>query len=128
MKNQNTMSKNLNIILWIAQGLLAALFLSGAGMKLFMPADKLAAMWPWTAANRSLVIITGVFDGLIGLGLVLPMLFGFMPQLTFYAAIGAILLMIAAILFHVSRGEASQIGINVFALIAAIFIAWGRFN
>lgn len=33
---------------------------------------------------------------------------------------------LSAILFYVSRGEGNQIGFNVFMLIAAVFIAWGR--
>jgi hypothetical protein len=126
MKTQQHLSKTLTISLWTVQLLLATLFLSGAAMKLFMPADKLAAMWPWTAENRRLVILTGIPDGLAGLGLVLPGLLGILPRLTFYAALGAVALMIAAIIFHVYRGEAPQIGVNIFALFAALFIVWGR--
>jgi hypothetical protein len=119
-------SKVIPVSLWIAQGLLAALFISGAAMKFFMPADRLAAMWPWTAGNRKLVMLTGIFDALVGFGLILPGFFGIMPQLTFYAALGAIALMAGAIIFHIYRGEAAQIGINVITLAAAAFIAWGR--
>jgi hypothetical protein len=126
MKTQQHLSKTLTISLWVAQLLLATLFLSGAAMKLFMPADKLAAMWPWTAGNRKLVIVTGILDGLAGLGLLLPGLSGILPQLTFYAALGAAALMLAGIIFHIYRGEGSQIGINIFALFAALFIVWGR--
>ena len=126
MKSLRTLPKGFVIALWTAQVLLAALFLSGAIMKLTMPADKLAAMWQWTAANRKLVTLTGILDAMVGLVLILPGLLGIYPQLTFYAALGAIALMISAIVFHISRNEASQIGINIFALVAAVFIAWGR--
>lgn len=128
MRTPQPLTKILTIFLWIAQSLLAALFLSGAAMKLFMPADKLATMWPWTADHRNLVILTGILDGLVGFGLLLPGLFGILPQLTFYAALGAVVLMLAAITFHVYRGEASQIGINIFALFVALFIVWGRWG
>ncbi len=126
MKAQAPISKALTVTLWIAQGLLAALFLYSAGMKLFMPADKLAAMWPWTGENRKLVLFTAILDLMAGLGLILPVLLNILPGLTLYAALGAIVLMIAAIIFHVSRGEASLIGLNIFALLAAVFVAWGR--
>jgi hypothetical protein len=116
----------LNIALWIAQGLLSAMLLWAAYTKLFTPADKLAAMWPWTAQNRKLVIFTAILDALGGIGLVLPGLPGVAPAITVYAAIGTFLLMIAAIIFHVSRGEARQIGINIVVAAICIFIAWGR--
>jgi len=111
--------KILNIFLWAGQGLLAAMLIWASAMKLFAPAKKLAAMWPWTATNRKLVKLTGVLDAMAAIGLVIPFL-------TPYAAIGIALLMVAAITFHVSRAEAAQIGINIFVLALALFIAWGR--
>jgi uncharacterized membrane protein YphA (DoxX/SURF4 family) len=119
-------SKLLNIILWVAQLILAAGFIWAASTKLFTPADELAAMWPWTAANPTLVKLTAVFDLLAGIGLVLPMLLRIKPRLTIYAAYGATALMVAASIFHVSRGEGSLIGINIFFAVVAAFIAWGR--
>lgn len=89
-------SKTMNIILWIAQLVLAAGFIWAASMKLFERAEVLAAMWPWTAGNYELAKLTGVADLLAGLGLVLPALFRILPKLTVYAASGAILLMIVA--------------------------------
>jgi hypothetical protein len=126
MNSNHTLSKGLAITLWAAQILLSGLLLWAAAMKLFLPAVKLATMWPWTLENRKLVVLTGVLDALAGLGLVLPRLLNIKPPLTFYAACGIIALMIAAMIFHISRGEASLIGFNVFMLIAAAFIAWGR--
>ena len=124
---QNRPSKVLNIILWIVQLLMAATLIWAAYAKWFMPPDKLAAMWPWTSQLSLLLVkLTGVIDFLGGLGLVLPALLRIQPRLTPIAAIGLVLLMICATVFHVSRGEASSIGFNVvFALLAA-FVAWGR--
>jgi hypothetical protein len=34
--------------------------------------------------------------------------------------------MISAAVFHISRGEASLIGMNIFFLLLAAFVAWGR--
>jgi len=83
-------------------------------------------MWPWTAGNRNLVIFTGILDTLAAIGLIVPKITGTAPKLTFYAALGAAALMLGAIKFHVGRGEAGQIGINVFALVLALFTARGR--
>ena len=115
-------SKGMNIALWTAQVVLAAGFVWAASMKLFQAPEKLAEMWPWAGENPVLVKVTGVFDLLAGIGLLLPRL----PKLNLLAALGTIALMISAIVFHVSRGEASVIGINVFFAVVAGFIAWGR--
>ena len=93
-------------------------------MKFFQPADKLAEMWAWTADNAGLVKFTGVLDLLAGIGLVLPALLRIQPQLTVYAAYCTIALMTAAGIFHISRGEASQIGVNIFFAVFAVFIVW----
>jgi hypothetical protein len=34
--------------------------------------------------------------------------------------------MIAASLFHIARGEASQMSFNIFVALVAVLIAWGR--
>jgi len=119
----------LNILLWAAQVLLALIMLWAGWMKLFKPAGELAAMWPWTGQiGAGLVRLTGVIDIAGGLGLVLPGLFGVRRQLTPIAAVAIGVLMICASVFHILRGEASLIGVNiVFGLLAA-FIAWGRFR
>ncbi len=125
IKEQKT-SKALNITLWVAQVILAAGFLWGSSMKLFLTVHELAEMWPWTIGNRGLVSFSAILDILIGVGLVLPTLLRILPKLTIYASYGAIALMIGASVFHISRGEASEIGINIFFGIIALFIAWGR--
>ena len=125
MKTETKTSNILNIFLWIAQLLLAAGFIWAAFMKICQPAEKLAEMWPWTLENPGLVKLTGILDLLAGMGMVLPVLFR-QPKLTVYAAYGTILLMIAASTFHIARGEAPLIGINIFFAALAVFVAWGR--
>lgn len=126
MTSKQSPSKTLHILLWVAQGLLSATLLWASATKLLKPAAELAAMWPWTAEHRGLVLFTAVLDLAGALGLLLPGILRIWPQLTRYAAYGILLLMIIASIFHISRGEANLIGINiVFAAIAA-FIAWGR--
>lgn len=126
MSSEQKKSKTMNIVLWIAQVILAGSLIWASSMKLFQPADKLALMWPWTADNTALVKLTGVLDLLAGIGLVLPELLRIQPKLTIYAAYGIVVLMIAAGVFHIIRGEVSQIGINIFFAVLAVFIAWGR--
>jgi hypothetical protein len=126
MVREQKASKTINVFLWIAQALLAACLIWAAGMKLLQPIDKLAAMWPWTAEHPVLVKVTGIFDLLAGIGLVLPGVLRIQPRLTVYTAIGVIALMVTASVFHIGRGEAAQIGFNVFVAVVAGFVVWGR--
>jgi hypothetical protein len=128
MATDQKISKGLNVALWVAQGLLSCSFIWAAYMKLLSPSGELAAMWPWTAGNPLLVKMTGMLDLMAGTGLILPWLLRIQPKWTVYAAYGTILLMLAASVFHISRGETSQIGINIFFAALAVFIAWGRQN
>ncbi len=119
-------SNTVNIILWITQVLLSVAFIWAAYMKLFAPTEKLHQLWPWTTGNENLVTLTGLVDGMAGLGLVLPALLRAQPKLTIYTSYGVVLLMIAAGIFHISRGEVSQIGFNIVVALLAVFISWGR--
>jgi len=128
MESPQKPSKTMHIALWIAQIVLAVLLLSGFIMK-FLPIEKISVMMPWTGQVPELVVrLLGVIDLLGAVGLTLPVLFRIKPELTSWAALGIIALMICAIIFHVSRGEVSAIGINVFSIIIAGFIVWGRFQ
>lgn len=120
------MNKNWNTVLWICQALLAAGFLAGAYLKLTYSISDLTEMWLWTGEHPRLVRITGVLDLLTGIGLVLPGLLKIRPKLIVWAAVSTVLMMLGAIVFHVSRGEGSDIGINIAYLLLAVFIAWGR--
>jgi hypothetical protein len=126
MATMEKSTKTLHIFLWIAQALLAASLIWASGMKLFQSPEKLAEMWPWTAENPTLVKLTGVLDLLAALGFVLLGLLRIQPKLTIYAAYATIALMVAASIFHITRGEASLIGVNIFFAVLAGFIAWGR--
>ncbi len=127
MNNRQNVSKALHISLWAAQIVLAASLAWSGSLKLFQPVWKLSAMWPWAGeVPVALVKFTGIIDFLGAFGLILPALLRVKPRLTPTAATGVIALMLCAGIFHIVRGEASQIGVNiVFAAIAA-FIAWGR--
>ena len=117
----------MNIALWIAQALLAATLIWSGMIKLLQPVAELSAMWPWAAqVPFALVKFTGIVDLLGAFGLTLPALFHIRSKITPIAALGIIVLMVCASVFHISRGEASSIAVNIFFAIIAAFIAWGR--
>ena len=119
-------SKALNVLLWISQGLIALTLIWAAYAKLLQPIEETAKMLPWALDNPKLLTFTGIIDLLGGIGIIVPAALKIQPKLSVYAAYGTIALMIAASIFHVSRGESSLIGMNIFFLILAMFVVWGR--
>jgi uncharacterized membrane protein YphA (DoxX/SURF4 family) len=122
-------NKVLNIVLWIAQGVLAAMFLMSGFMKVAQPIAELSKMLPWASEMPAgLVRFIGFSELAGGIGLLLPSILRFKPKLTAWAAVGLIAVMAFATIFHISRGETGVIGMNIVLMLIAIFIAWGRFK
>ncbi|MDX7950858.1 DoxX family protein [Lichenihabitans sp. Uapishka_5] len=119
--------RGLTISLWIAQGLICLAFVAFGGMKLFLPIDRLAAMWVWPGQVPPWFLHgMGVLDVAGGIGVLLPALTRIQPRLTVVAAICCTVLQMAAITFHVSRDEAFVTPLNFVLLALCAFIAWGR--
>lgn len=126
MIDQQKKSKNLHVALWIAQILLAVLFIGTGITKLITPVSALAGMWPWAGEYPNLVRWTGILDLCGGIGVILPALTGIRPGLTALAALGCAVLQACAIAFHFSRGEAANTPFNFSVLAFALFVFWGR--
>lgn len=126
MTSQQQPSKILHIALWIAQALLALVFVGTGLFKLVTPIATLAELWPWAGEYPNLLRLTGVIDLCGGIGIVLPTLSRIRPQLTVLAALGCAALMLGAIVFHLSRGEGANTPFNVVMLALALFVFWGR--
>jgi uncharacterized membrane protein len=129
MKNQKTTSKALNISLWAAQGILAAMFLMAGVMKSTQPIEQLGASLPWVNdVSLGLVRFIGISELLGGIGLLLPALLRIKPILTPLAAMGIFAIMVLAFVFHITKGEYEALGFNVILGAIAFFIAWGRYK
>ena len=116
----------MNVALWIAQVLLAVVFLMAGFMKAFL-FERAKASLPWVQGTaRGLVLFIGLAELLGGLGLVLPPLFGWPAMLTPLAALGLAVIMVLAAGFHIKRGEGNALPINLILLLLAAFIAYGR--
>ena len=126
MTNHRIPSKVLHITLWVSQIALAAFFVMGAILK-FQSIEKSSAMMPWMGQVPALYVrLLGLIDLLGAAGLILPSLLRFKPQVTAWAALFVIALMLCAIVFHLRRGEASVIGLNIIVAVIAAFVFWGR--
>ena len=108
--------------LWIAQGILAALFLFAGGMKLAMPAAALAAQSHLPGAFMKFI---GIAETLGALGLVLPGLFHIRERLTSLAAAGLAIIMIGAVVTTIVLGQPGAIVPALVGVLAA-YVAWGR--
>jgi len=118
----------MNIALWIIQVLLALLFLFAGGTKLYFPPEVLAAKGPPNQVHLPGLFIQfiGVCEVLGALGLVLPGLLRIRPQLTFFAAVGLLIIMIGAVVVTIAGpGVGAAIPPLVIGLLCA-FVAYGR--
>ena len=117
----------MNIVLWVAQGLLAAMYLMAGSMKAFNTAKAMEQM-SW-ATNRSdgFVRFVGASELLGALGLILPLVTGILPWLTVLAAIGLTLIQLLAIFTeHLPKKEHNVIPVNIVLLVLAVFVIVGR--
>jgi len=117
----------MNIVLWALQGLVALLFLLAGSMKVFRPLEEVRKRMSWANDMPAwFVRFIGIAEILGALGLILPALTGILPGLTVAAAVGLVIVMLSAGVFHTSRREFSQIGITVLLLTLAGVIVVGR--
>jgi len=120
-------SRGLNIALWVAQVLLAALYGAAGFMKSTMPIAALAAMMKWPAlVPAGLVRFIGAAELAGAVGIILPAALRIAPGLTTAAAVGLALIQILAIPFHVYHGESEMLPVNTVLLALAVFVVWGR--
>ena len=111
--------------LWIAQVLLAAIFLVTGTTKLTQPRLKMAAgpmRWAADVTDRQFRTI-GLLEVLGAIGLILPAALGIAPLLVPLAAIGLVLVMIGAIHVHVRHGETNRLAVPIVVLALALFVA-----
>lgn len=120
---------NINLVTWLVQGLLAITLIGGAVWKVVTPIAELAAHMPWMGqVAPSFLYLTAFFDLMGGLGVFLPSLTRIKPGLTVLAALACVALMICAIAFHVSRGEAADTPFNFVVIAFSLFVAWARYR
>jgi putative oxidoreductase len=115
----------MNITLWVLQLLLAVGFFAHGLIFLFPPASLVEAMSPIPVAFR---IFLGLAEVLAAIGLTLPGFTRIQPWWIPLAAVGIMIVMISATVFHVSRGETSSAITTVILLVMATFVAYMRWK
>ena len=119
--------KATRISLWVAQILIAAVFITSGFIKLTTPIPELAKMMPWTGEYTAWFVRSiAIIDLAGGIGILLPALTRIKPQLTVLAAMGCAVLQIFAMTFHLSRSEAMVVPMNIVLLGLSLYVLWGR--
>jgi hypothetical protein len=121
----------MDLALWIAAGLLAAVALLGGITKTFVPKEKLAqhegAAWT-RGVSPGFVRTLGVLELLAAVGLVLPAVTDVAPVMVPVTAACWVGLMIGAMVTHGRLGQVKLVMVNVVYVALAVFIAVGRFG
>lgn len=116
----------MNLLLWILQFALGLYFVFVGVMHFIVPPGLPAQMAWMYDLSTPLHYLSGIAEILGGLGLILPGLFRIQTRLTPLAAAGLALVMLGAIIYHITRSEFANIGMNVLLLLLLLFIAYGR--
>jgi uncharacterized membrane protein YphA (DoxX/SURF4 family) len=115
----------MNVLLWIIQILLAALFLFAGVMKLVLPLEKLTG--PVAVPGLFLRFI-GLCETLGGLGLILPGLLRIRTGLTPLAAAGLVIIMVGATVLNLRTGDLVTTTLTIVVGLLAALVAYARWK
>ena len=121
----------MNLTLWIATGLLAAVALAAGVSKTFLPKAKLAAHrgGEWTRhASVAFVKTLGILELSAAVGLILPGVLDMAPVMVPVTAACWIVLMVGAMITHGRLDQYKLAMLNSAYLALAAFVVWGRFG
>lgn len=118
----------MNIILWVLQFLLGIYFFFTGIVHFIVPPGLPAPMAWMYELSPGLHYFSGAAEILAGLGLILPGLTHIQPRLTPLAALGLVLVMLGAAVWHLQRNEPSNIVMNLILAALAGFVAYGRWR
>lgn len=114
----------MNTVLWILQVLLALAFLAH-GLLFFFPPPEVARLMN-ESLPRWFQLFLGTAEVLASVGLILPGLTRIMPWLVTWAAVGIMIVMVSATIYHVARNEISSAVVTLVLLAMAAFVAYMR--
>ena len=116
----------MNVLLWILQVLLGVYFFAIGVMHFAIPPNLPPQMNWMYELPAWLHTVSGIAEILGGLGLILPAVTRIQTRLVPLAASGLVLVMIGAMIYHVTRGEFTNIGMNLLLALLLAFVAYGR--
>jgi uncharacterized membrane protein len=114
--------------LWVAQWVFGLYFIAFGVLHLVVPEGFPDLMGWMYELDDTRHVVVGVAEILGGLGLILPGLTGIRPELTVFAALGLVVVMVGAMIWHARRGEPISITTNVFNAAVMGYVAYGRWK
>ena len=118
----------MNILLWIMQ-ILLGIYFTLVGIMHFVVPPGLPAQMSWMyELSPTLHWISGTAEILGGLGVILPSVTRIKTMLTSLAALGLTMVMVLATIYHLQRGEMTNIPFNIFLAALSAFTAYGRWK
>jgi hypothetical protein len=118
----------MNTIIWIIQGVLAAIFLLAAIKKIITQKQKLIDEKQIDPDGSALPIRLLGFVEILGvIGIILPKLIGILPILTSLAAIGFSIVMVGAFVIHYKKKNYKILPFWVLIFILSLIVAYFRF-
>jgi uncharacterized membrane protein YphA (DoxX/SURF4 family) len=114
----------MNAVLWILQVLLAAAFLAH-GLLFLSPPPEIAVQMN-QSLPRWFQVFLGVAEVAAAIALILPGLTRILPVLVTWAAVGIMIVMISATVWHIARAEYSSAAITMVLLVMATVVAYLR--
>lgn len=119
----------MNIVIWIFQGLLAAMFGMAGSMKSFQSKEKLAEKIPMAKEGKmALVRFIGITELLGAIGVIVPQLTNILPILTPLAAVGLAIIMVLASLLHLKEGDMKKTAFTLMLQAMSIAVAYYRWT
>ena len=116
----------MNIVLWILQVLLAAVFLAHGGFMVAPPAEMVELMNAQLGAGFR--VFLGVAEILAAIGLILPGVTRILPGLIASAAAGLMIVMASATVLHTWRGETSSAMTTAILFVLVTVVAYMRWK
>jgi hypothetical protein len=119
----------MSALLWVLQIVLALAFLPIGVLTIRRSRMRLVGVAPWVEDfPEPVVTAVGALEVLGAVGVVLPGVLGAAPVIVPVAATGLAILMIGAIVEHLTRHELDRISTPAALLVAATAVAIGRFG
>ncbi|PWW43278.1 MULTISPECIES: DoxX family protein [Paenibacillus] len=116
----------MDITLWIIQIISAAGFVYSGWMKTIR-IESSKKMWAWVDdVPKNLVVLIGIAELLGALGIVLPWALNIATPLAPIAAMALAAVAFLGMLFHIRRSEYRELGVNIFFMVLALIVTFGR--
>lgn len=116
----------MNILLWVLQ-IFFGVYFTFVGVIHFTLPPGLPAQMAWMYdLSPGLHFVSGIAEILGGLGLILPAVTRIQTRLVVWAALGLMLVMLGATVYHIPRGETMNSVLTLINAGVMAFIAYGR--